>query len=266
MIHVPVSMKSTTAVILAVCLSVPLCHGGVDDAKGAPPVSAPAKVIKTQTGPGGYTYSIDLTIAPDLVKWTEQELMPVVIEWYPKLVAMLPSDGYAPPKVVSMTFKDNMGGTPAYAMGNNLSLSLPFFRSQLQGEAKGCVIHEMVHIVQNYGRAAATNPHPAQTPGWVVEGIADYIRWFLYEPQAKGAEITKHNFAAAKYTDSYRTTANFINWVVRTYDKDFLRKINSAARAGNYSEQIWQNSTKKTSAELGQEWQDANAKRLGIAP
>ena len=158
--------------------------------------------------------------------------MPMVYQWYPKLIAMLPSDGYTAPKSIKLTFKDDMGGTPAYAMGNDLSLSLPFFRSQLKGEAKGCVVHEMSHIVQGYGRASATNPHPSPTPGWVVEGIADYIRWFLYEPQSKGAEITKRNIANAKYNDSYRTTANFINWVVLTYDKDFLRKINAAARAG----------------------------------
>ena len=233
------------------------------DAKPAPPTPVPAKVIKTFTGPGGIQYSVDLTIAPDLVQWTEQQLMPVVYEWYPKMAAMMPSNAYAPPHAITMTFKDDMGGTPAYAMGNQLSLSLPFFRSQLQGEAKGCVIHEMAHIIQGYGRAAATNPHPSPTPGWVVEGIADYVRWFLYEPQAKGAEITKQNVARAKYNDSYRTTANFINWVVQTYDKDFLRKINAANREGNYSEKIWQESTKKTSAELGQEWHDANAKRLG---
>ena len=236
----------------------------VIDANGPPPTPVPARVRKTYNGPGGYQYTVDLTIAPDLVKWTDEELMPMVYQWYPKLIAMLPSDGYTAPKSIKLTFKDDMGGTPAYAMGNDLSLSLPFFRSQLKGEAKGCVVHEMSHIVQGYGRASATNPHPSPTPGWVVEGIADYIRWFLYEPQSKGAEITKRNIANAKYNDSYRTTANFINWVVLTYDKDFLRKINAAARAGTYSEKIWQDSTKKTSAELGQEWHETNAKRLGV--
>jgi hypothetical protein len=34
----------------------------------------------------------------------------------------------------------------------------------------------------------ATIPTYKRTPGWVVEGIPDYIRWFLYEPQSHGAD------------------------------------------------------------------------------
>ena len=236
----------------------------VVDAKGPPPMPVPPKVVKTYKGPGGYEYTIDFTIAPDMVKWTEQQLMPMVYEWYPKLGEMLPSAGYTQSQKVTMIFKDDMGGTPAYASGNTLSLSLPFFRAELHGQASGCVIHEMTHIVQSYGRANATHPHPAPIPGWVSEGIPDYIRWFVYEPQAKGAEITQGNFAQAKYNSSYRVSANFLNWVVQTYDKDLIRKLNDVARDGRYSEKVWQDSTQKTSEQLGQLWRDQNAMRLGI--
>jgi hypothetical protein len=27
-------------------------------------------------------------------------------------------------------------------------------------------------------------------PGWLVEGIPDYIRWFQYEPQSHGADAS----------------------------------------------------------------------------
>jgi hypothetical protein len=157
-----------------------------------------------------------------------------------------------------------MGGIPAYAAGNKLSMNVQWFRTQLKGEAKGCVIHELVHIVQSYDRAAATNPKPSETPGWVIEGIADYIRWFIYEPMSKGAEITRANFARSKYDGNYRITANFLNWVVASHDPDFLRKLNDSAREGRYSEKLWMESTGKSSEQLGAEWKVANAKRLGL--
>ncbi|MES2476778.1 MAG: basic secretory protein-like protein [Verrucomicrobiota bacterium] len=235
------------------------------DADGPTPQSVPEPTLRTYPGPDGkHTYVLDATLAPDLVKWVEKELMPVVYEWYPKMSAMLPSDGYTAPEKVIMEFRDDMGGTPAYAAGNKLSMSVPWFRSQLEGEAKGCVIHELVHIIQNYWRAAATNPNPTRTPGWVTEGIPDYLRWFAYEPEKKGAEITAGNFADARHDSSYRISANFLNWVVLNHDKEFIRKLNAAAREGRYSEQLWKDATGKSLDELSASWKMDNAKRLGL--
>ena len=64
-----------------------------------------------------------------------------------------------------------------------------WFRANLQGEAIGSVVHELVHVVQEYGRARRENPEATRSPGWLVEGLADYIRWFLYEPQSHGADL-----------------------------------------------------------------------------
>ncbi|MES2440279.1 MAG: basic secretory protein-like protein [Verrucomicrobiota bacterium] len=237
----------------------------VIDAKGPAPEPFVAKVLTTYQSPDKkYTFIVDSTITPELGKWAAKELMPVVYEWYPKMVAMLPSDRYTAPETVIMEFRDDLGGTPAYAIGNKLCMSIPFFKDQLEGEAKGCVIHELVHIIQNYWRASTTNPSPSPTPGWVTEGIPDYIRWFLYEPKSKGAEITEGNYSGANYDSSYRVSANFLNWVAETHDKDFIRKLNAAAREGKYSEKVWKDSTGKTAAELGADWKAANAKRLGI--
>ena len=233
----------------------------VVDANGSAPQPVPEKILKTYAAPAGkYQYVIDSTLAPDLGEWAEKELLPVVYEWYPKLVALLPDEGFRAPEKVTFEFRDDMEGTPAYAGGGRVSLNIPWFHKQLKGEAKGCVIHELVHIVQQYGRGRGKS----QAPGWVTEGIPDYIRWFLYEPKSKGAEITVGNFERSSYDASYRTTANFLNWVVETHDKDFIRKLNSAARAGNYSDQVWKDATGKTAAELGAEWKKANAKRLGL--
>ena len=123
------------------------------------------------------------------------------------------------------------------------------------------MVHELVHVVQNYWNRRGS-AHAAKTPGWVVEGIADYVRWFLYEPQSQGAEITQGNFAAAKYDSSYRVTGNFFNWLTQTYDKEIVQKVNAAAREGRYAESIWKDLTGKTMQELGDEWKKFHERRL----
>lgn len=233
----------------------------VIDAKAPAPVRI-ERIVKTfKSDDGKYTYTVDANIAPDLMEWAEKELIPVVREWYPKLVSLLPSEGYQAPATMHLQFKDDMKGTPAYAVGDRISLNAPWFRQNLKGEARGCVVHEMTHVVQNYWIADRVRD-ARRAPGWVTEGIPDYVRWFLYEPQSRGAEITARNVGQAKYSDSYRTSANFLDWVVRTKDKDLIRKLNAAARQGRYNEADWKTWTGSTLEELGAAWKKANEERL----
>jgi len=216
------------------------------------------KIVKTfKAKDGKYTYVMDTTKAPELTEWCEKELIPVIEEWYPKLVLMLPSNGYRAPDVVSFEFRDDMGGTPAYAAGNKISMSAPWFPGQLDNEAKGCVIHEMGHVVQNYWRAQQTNRKPKDTPGWVTEGICDYIRWFLYEPKSRGAGIDADSAEKVNYDQSYRVTGNFLDWVATEKDKELLKKLNAVAREGDYEEKLWKEWTGKTLPELDAEWKEA---------
>jgi hypothetical protein len=166
---------------------------------------------------------------------------------------MLPSEGYEAPERVSVTFSASMQGVAATG-GTRVRCAADWFRRNLQGEAKGAVVHELAHVVQNYGIARRTNPSPARTPGWLVEGICDYIRWFLYEPQTRGAEVTARNISQARYDASYRISGNFLNWVTQTYDKEIVRKLNAAAREGKYSDDLWKTATGHTVQELGEQW------------
>jgi len=205
---------------------------------------------------GKLSYSIDSTMAPALTEWSEKELLPVIEEWYPRLVALLPSEDFHAATALKFEFRTDMGGVPAYTAGNKISLNTPWIAGQLKGEAKGCVIHEMVHVVQGYGKGPR-NAKPAFAPGWVTEGLADYIRWYLYEPQSKGTVI--RDVRQAKYDASYRVTANFLDWVVTTQDKDLLRQLNTAGREARYSDELWKTWTGKTLAQLGEEWKKAIA-------
>ncbi|MCD6048969.1 MAG: basic secretory protein, partial [Verrucomicrobia bacterium] len=205
-----------------------------------------------------YQFILDVTAAPDLEMWAEKELKPVVQAWYPKLVAMLPSEGYTAPAKVTLKFRNDMGGLPASAGGGQINLNSTWFRKELKREALGSVVHEMVHIVQSYGRGRGGK----RPPTWIVEGIPDYIRWFLYEPHSKGAEITVRNLDTAKFDASYRITGNFLNWVVQTYGKEVVLKLNAVARNGDYTAETWKDLTGKSAQELGEEWKKANAARI----
>lgn len=237
--------------------------GANDTAETVP--AAAATITRTFGTPDGrYRFTTDTTAAADLTEWAEKELAPVVQAWYPRIVELLPGEGFMAPTNITILFREGMGGTPASAAGSKVNCNVEWFRKNLKGEARGSVVHELVHVAQQYGRARRTNPNAARVPGWLVEGIPDYIRWFLYEPETKGAEITARNFARAKFDASYRITGNFLNWVTLQHDAKIVPKMNAAAREGRYTPELWKEYTGKTVQELGDEWRSGHQRRLGI--
>jgi hypothetical protein len=173
----------------------------------------------------------------------------------------LPSEAFEAPDKVSIQFLADMEGV-ANASGSRIRCAAKWMRRNLDGEAVGAVVHELVHVVQQYGRARRNNPDATRTPGWIVEGIPDYIRWFIYEPESRGADITERNLSRARYDANYRISANFIDWVVRNYDRNLIEKLNAAAREGRYKEELWKEWTGATLQELGEEWRSFHEKRL----
>jgi hypothetical protein len=141
--------------------------------------------------------------------------------------------------------------------GTRISCAAEWFRANLKGEAVGAVVHELVHVVQQYGTARRNNPNSNRSPGWLVEGLADYVRWFLYEPQSHGADLTwmrgRKNLRL-RYDAGYRVTANFLDWVTGKYDKSTVERLNEAMREGKYREDIWKEQTGRAVQELGEEW------------
>jgi hypothetical protein len=227
---------------------------GAPATTAGPATSAPQPRLEIVEAEGGYRLTIDTTETPDLTDWARTDLAPVVREWYPKIVAMLPSDGFEAPRAVTISISSAMRGVAATG-GTRVRCAATWFRQNLQGEAKGAVVHELVHVVQQYGAARRANPAATRTPGWLVEGMADYIRWFLYEPQTHGADIaTTRALSRARYDSGYRVSGNFLNWAVAKYDKDIVRKLNAAAREGTYTDDLWQKHTGHSLEELNDEW------------
>lgn len=242
----------------------------VGEGGAAEPAASPAEAPFVVRSPDGYcAIALDTSGAPDLKDWAEKKLAPLLAEWYPKLTAMLASDGYMPPKAFRVTIRPGRG--VAATGGTNVTANSAWLKSELNREALGAILHEEVHVVQRYGGGRRTNPDVPRVrpPGWLVEGIPDYIRWFLYEPQSHGADITwlrtRRNLSL-RHDAGYRISANFLNYVVQTYDKDLIKKLNAACREGRYDDELWKTSSGKTLAALDEEWKQAVEKELASQP
>jgi hypothetical protein len=212
-----------------------------------PAATPPARLISESPKSAKYQITIEYTEAPELKEWVEKTLQPTVDKWYPKVIEALPSSNYTAPDRVSIVITSKYRGVAA-TMGTRVMCNPDWFKQNLSGEAPGAVVHELVHVVQKYGgvRGASANP------GWLVEGLADYIRWFKYEPKPTGTRPRSPD--KANYTDSYRTTAGFLNFVVEKHDKDLVVKLNAAMRQGKYSADLWKQYTGKTVDELWKEY------------
>jgi hypothetical protein len=112
-------------------------------------------------------------------------------------------------------------GDIAWASGNTITVNLA---KTLQGSHldEGIMIHELTHVIQ---------PYPNSVPGWLVEGIADYTRWVLYEPD----NWESGSIDGASYKDGYGRAADFLGWVERHYDRKLVQAVHAEACAGKYT-------------------------------
>jgi hypothetical protein len=243
---------------------------GPDDVAPAGAPSGEANPVESKpymahTPDGKYEITFDTSHAANMAEWATNQLAPALLEWYPKIVAYLPSDGYEAPQRFRVVLRPGDG--VADTSGTRVNAYTPWMKREMNGEAIGSLVHECVHVVQQYDSHHPDNPHPARNPGYLVEGIADYYRWFKFEPKSKGAEITRRGLARANYDRSYRVTANFLNWVSEKYDQDLVPQLNAAMREGHYSTNLWTKNTGKTIQQLNAEWKDDLKKKIegGVA-
>ena len=206
--------------------------------------------IKLQSDPPVSVFKNPIEIVPDtsevpeMKEWLDQ-VVELCEKQYPMICDELKSDGYTPPKRITMTLKKDEKGV-AYASGSRIVGAASYFSKNKKD--MGALVHETAHCVQAYrGRG---------NPGWLVEGVADYVRFFKYEAN-KPAKLTPEK---AKYNSSYRTTAAFLDYLCEKHDNDIVRKLNEAMRTGKYTDEIWTTLTKKTVEELGRDWQKSLAK------
>ena len=235
-----------TAAALALCVcAVPEC------ALGAPAKAPP--VIK---------FKVDAAKCPKDAKWVEKNVRRPLEKWAGNVVTLLDGkDAAWTNGVVDIVLErgDGKGEAPAWAGGGKIHLNMKFAMS-CQHEAAGACIHEFAHVVQDYGpREWRAKPY-ADVPGWLVEGIADWTRWFNYEGKAGAARATGDARRDPRHDGAYGLTACFLDYLAKKYDRELVAKLNKECRDGKYSEGIWEKLTGKPREKLAREWKH----RLGV--
>jgi hypothetical protein len=180
----------------------------------------------------------DTSAAPDLKEWAAKADVQVRA-WYPKLAYLLANEESRQRRQIKIVYDPNYNGVAATG-GDTITCSPEWFRKH--PDDVGALIHEMAHVQQSY---------PRYDPVWLVEGIADYARWFVYEPKEKRPRPNPDRSTAR---DSYRTTGAFLDYLTRTYDKNIVRKLSRALKEQRYTEDYFQELTGKTLDELDKEW------------
>jgi hypothetical protein len=89
----------------------------------------------------------------------------------------------------------------------------------------------------------------------MVEGVADYIRWHVFEkPQLPKVDPSRNS-----YDDGYRVTGAFLAWAGNTYNKALVRRLHAAMRGGAYDDELFTTFTGKDLPTLWAEFLAAGA-------
>ncbi|WP_232336586.1 basic secretory family protein [Mucilaginibacter aquatilis] len=104
------------------------------------------------------------------------------------------------------------------------------------------VTHEGMHIVQDYKQSVG--------PGWLTEGIADYVRYkFGVNNNAANWKLPEYK-ATQYYTNSYRVTARFLNWIEQKQKEGVVKELDKQLRNHTYNTDSWKQLTGKSLDEL----------------
>ena len=192
-------------------------------------ITSPDPISHAQAGPGrGFS---DISQAPDLAVWAKKAESQMEAFW-PDTAALLYTRGFVPPNKVNVIYRSGPNVTPVAATGGG-TMEVNVAWSRAHPEDTGLTVHEAAHVIQAYD---------SYNPVWLVEGIADYIRWVRFEPENFPIRL---NPAKAKYTDSYRTTAMFLAWCELHYDSRLVTKLSESVRYGTYKTELFKTYTGK---------------------
>lgn len=166
--------------------------------------------------------TIDASGKPELAEWLE-DARENCLKHYGLMIEALRNDaGVNLPEQINLKYVKGKPGVPGFRAGKNICISVGWIEKH-PGD-KGLVIHELAHVAQSY---------PSYKPPWLVEGIADYIRFWTYEQENRRPRL--RNPKKQKYTDSYQTTAAFLAWVEKKHP-GAVRKLSISLINNAYEE------------------------------
>ncbi|WP_207534200.1 basic secretory protein-like protein [Desertivirga arenae] len=191
--------------------------------------------VSDTTKKGKYTL-VFVSMQPDFSESVTNRLKDVFFEVYPKEAKM-----YNKNTTDSVFFVIDPGYDGVAAAAGRTIRFNPAWFDKNPGDID-VVTHEVMHLVQSYPGGAG--------PGWVTEGIADYVRLTMGVDN-KGAGWSVPDYKASQsYTNAYRITARFFYWMEKNVKKGLVKKLDNAMRTKTYSDSFWKDQTGKTIDEL----------------
>lgn len=164
----------------------------------------------------------------------------LIDEQYPKLYAEFDTpEGPAPLTNIHLWFRA-MDGVAHATNRNEIHISEKWVTRQSPNDY-GMVVHELFHLVQAYTGGGE---------GWLTEGLADYVRHRRYEPEANWG---KPDPEKAKYTDAYKTTALFLEWIEDNHKKGITLTLNAASRKKENVREVF---TRETGKDVDALWRE----------
>lgn len=193
----------------------------------------------------GVTVELDFSEVPELRMWGEKAQL-LVAEWYPRITNLLPSKGFAPPNSVQLVLHKAEKGI-AGTVGNKIQVHSNWIEKR--PDDFGLVIHEVVHVIQAY---------PPHKEGWLTEGIADYIRWGIFE----GQPLAKFPISQEPqgYRQGYQVTAGFLLWLESEKSPGIVSKLNAALRQGAFDIKLFERETQETLDALWTDYRESRRK------
>lgn len=181
---------------------------------------------------------IDTSRTPDLAGWAATAERKMEAFWA-ETQALLYSDNFITPNAIHVIYEVGPHVTPVAATGGGVMTVNGEYARKFPDDT-GLVVHEAAHAIQSGG-----------SPGWLIEAVADYIRWIKYEPEnfTYGIDLKK----ASPY-EPYRNGAAFLGWLELHYDPKLVTKLNDATRFGMYRDNLFEKYCGKPLAELHKEF------------
>lgn len=143
------------------------------------------------------TIDIDTSQSPQLNNFASS-LKQALIPWFPVISTELSSPNFTPPDNFAIRFDPNYNGI-AQTSGNKIVGSVQYYASNQ--DDIGSMIHEMTHVIQSY----------KSCPSWLIEGIADWIRYYKYEPSSR---MPSKPQSTDYYTLGYGISAYFLQYII----------------------------------------------------
>jgi hypothetical protein len=172
----------------------------------------------------GIKITVDTSESPDLEKWAA-EARALCLVWHDRIRTALGRTEPLKHREIELIFKKDMPGVAATS-GGVIRISANYV--QKHPDDFGMVVHELCHVVQAY---------PPSRAGWLVEGIADNVRYWHYEPGAKEFPIDR---SKSSYKQAYGTAARFLAWLQAAKNARIIHKLDSSLAAGRYRDELFQ--------------------------